>query len=45
MKPGVGWEFVKTSKEGIAKAVKEAGRGHDSRQVSCDFLSREISRT
>lgn len=45
MKPGVGWEFVKGSKGGIAIAVKEAGRGDDPRQVSHDFLGRELSRT
>ena len=44
MKPGVGWDFVKGSKGGIAIAVKEAGRGDNSRQVSHDFLGREVSR-
>lgn len=45
MKPGADWEFVEGSKGGIATAVKEAGTGGYSRQVSHDFLGRAVSRT
>lgn len=46
MKPGAGWEFVKRSKRRIAIALKEAGRGNNSRQVSQYFLiGREVSKT
>lgn len=39
MKPGVVCEFAKARKGGIA--VKEASKGSDCRQGSCDFLGRE----
>lgn len=45
MKPGAAWEFVKRSKGRIAIAVKEAGRGDNSRQVSLYFLGGKVSKT
>lgn len=45
VKPGAGWESSKGSKGGIAIAVKKAGRGDDSRQVSHDSRRREVSGT
>lgn len=41
----MGWWFEKVSKEGIPIAVKEASRRDGSRQVSHDFVGREVWRT
>lgn len=45
MKSGAAWECVKRSKRRIAIAVKETGRGDNSRQVSQYFLGRKVSKT